>query len=90
LTKYIIAKAPKSEVKNLVPNYPVGCKRIVVDPGYLECLNWPNVKLNYDGIERIVEEGIKLKTGEVIPLDVIIFATGFSVVSFTLQAPRIR
>jgi hypothetical protein len=37
--------------------------------------------LNWDGIERIVDNGIKLKTGEIVPLDVIIFATGFSVVS---------
>lgn len=57
-----------------------GCKRIIVDPGYLDSLNRPNVHLNWDGIERIVDNGIKLRTGEVIPLDVIIFATGFSVV----------
>ncbi|KIK57688.1 hypothetical protein GYMLUDRAFT_98447 [Collybiopsis luxurians FD-317 M1] len=79
LTKYISKMAPKSEVKNLIPSYPVGCKRIIVDPQYLESLNWPNVRLNWNGIERIVEDGIKLRTGEVVPLDVIIFATGYSV-----------
>ncbi|KAF5389896.1 hypothetical protein D9757_003713 [Collybiopsis confluens] len=79
LTRYITAKAPKSQVKNLIPSYPVGCKRIIVDPQYLECLHWPNVQLKWDGIESIVENGIKLKTGEVVPLDVIIFATGYSV-----------
>jgi len=39
------------------------------------------VSLNWDGIEEIVEEGIKLKIGEVIPLDIIIFGTGYSTVS---------
>jgi hypothetical protein len=37
--------------------------------------------LNWEGIEEIVKEGIKLKTGEVVPLDVIIFGTGYSLVS---------
>jgi len=39
------------------------------------------VSLNWDGIEEVVEEGIKLKTGEVIPLDIIIFGTGYTIVS---------
>jgi cation diffusion facilitator CzcD-associated flavoprotein CzcO len=46
----------------------------------LESLNKPNVNLEWDAIETIVEDGIKLKTGEIVPLDVIIFATGYSVV----------
>jgi len=39
------------------------------------------VSLNWDGIEEVVEEGIGLKTGEVVPLDIIIFGTGYSTVS---------
>lgn len=57
-----------------------GCKRIVVDSQYLDSLNRPNVSLNWDAIEAIVEGGIKLKTGVIIPLDVIIFGTGYSLV----------
>lgn len=55
-----------------------GCKRIIVDPDYLSCLNRPNVSLNWEPIEGIVENGIKLKSGEVKEFDVIIFGTGFS------------
>jgi cation diffusion facilitator CzcD-associated flavoprotein CzcO len=51
-----------------------------VDPGYLSSLHRPNVSLKWDTIEEIVEEGIKLKTGEVVPLDVIVFGTGYSFV----------
>jgi len=58
-----------------------GCKRIIVDPDYLKSLHRPNVSLNWDSIEEVVEEGIRLKTGEVIPLDIIIFGTGYSTVS---------
>ncbi|KAJ3877300.1 hypothetical protein F5051DRAFT_409021 [Lentinula edodes] len=79
LSKYIAFKAPMSQVTKLTPSYPPGCKRLIVDPGYLECLNRPNVDITWNRIERIVENGIKLVTGEVVPLDVIIFATGYSV-----------
>ena len=57
-----------------------GCKRLIVDSQYLDSLNRPNVSLKWDTIEAIVEDGIKLKTGEFIPLDVIIFGTGYSLV----------
>lgn len=57
-----------------------GCKRIIADPQYLKSLNRPNVSLKWDAIEAIVEDGIKLKTGAFVPLDVIIFGTGYSLV----------
>jgi hypothetical protein len=57
-----------------------GCRRLIVDPGYLECLHRPNVTLTYDAIECIVPSGVQLETGKVIPLDVIIFGTGFELV----------
>ena len=51
-----------------------------MDPGYLKCLRRPNVTLTFDAIERIVPRGVLLETGEVVPLDVLIFGTGFSLV----------
>ena len=57
-----------------------GCKRIIVDPGYLESLHRPNLTLTYDRIERVVPEGVQLKTGQLVPLDVLIFGTGFTLV----------
>ena len=66
---------------NIVHTAP-GCKRIIVDPGYLESLHRPNVTLNFDTIEHIVPRELQLKTGQVIPLDVLIFGTGFSLVRF--------
>jgi cation diffusion facilitator CzcD-associated flavoprotein CzcO len=63
-----------------------GCKRLIVDPGYLKCLHRPNVTLNFDAIDRVVPEGVLLQNGEVIPLDVLIFGTGFSLVcSFDMR-----
>ncbi len=64
-----------------------GCKRIIVDPGYLDAIRQPNVTLNWDGIDKIVEEGIKTKTGEIIELDAIIFGTGYVIVRRVSGAP---
>jgi cation diffusion facilitator CzcD-associated flavoprotein CzcO len=55
-----------------------GCKRIIVDPGYLACLHRKNVSQIWDGIDSVVETGMRMKSGGVIDFDVIIFATGFS------------
>jgi hypothetical protein len=42
-----------------------GCKRLVLDPGYLESLHRPNVDMEWDPIARIVSDGIETKSGEV-------------------------
>jgi len=55
-----------------------GCKRIIVDPGYLKALHRPNVTVSWEAINGIVEEGIELKSGKIVPLDAIIFGTGYS------------
>ncbi|KAF9454662.1 FAD/NAD(P)-binding domain-containing protein [Macrolepiota fuliginosa MF-IS2] len=78
MTRYIRHMAPKEYLDKLTPSYSPGCKRIIVDPNYLKSLHRPNVSLNWDVIEGVVEEGIKLKTGEVVPLDIIIFGTGYA------------
>lgn len=55
-----------------------------MDPGYLQCLNEPNVELVTDPISTITEKGILGKSGKEYELDVLILGTGFSVVSFQL------
>ncbi|KDR82144.1 hypothetical protein GALMADRAFT_222024 [Galerina marginata CBS 339.88] len=78
LSMYITYTAPKEYQNKLIPTFPPGCKRIIFDSGYLEALHRPNLELNWDGIDSIFEDGILTKTGEHVPLDVIIFATGFA------------
>ncbi|KAH9035524.1 hypothetical protein EDB85DRAFT_1943840 [Lactarius pseudohatsudake] len=85
MTRYIKKMAPEKYHANLIPQFPPGCKRLIVDPGYLKCLHRPNVTLTFDTIDRILPRGVQLKTGEVVPLDVLIFGTGFS-----LLPPRLE
>jgi len=85
LAWYIKRTAPRDQAKKLTPSYPPGCKRIIVDQGYLAALHRPNVTVNWEAINAIVEDGIQMKTGEIIPLDIIIFGTGYSVEPTSLR-----
>jgi hypothetical protein len=77
MTKYILDNTPDIYHSHMIPDYPLGCKRPVVERGFLKCLWRSNVRLNFDGIAEIVENGIITKTGEMLPFDVIVYATGF-------------
>ena len=72
--------------KALIPQFPLGCRRITPAPGYLEALRTSNTEVITEGIAEIVPEGIRLESGEIIKLDAIICATGFDN-SFTPRFP---
>uniref|UniRef100_A0A0W0FLE3 Protein kinase domain-containing protein n=1 Tax=Moniliophthora roreri TaxID=221103 RepID=A0A0W0FLE3_MONRR len=80
-TRYIQKMAPKDMAQELIPKYSVGCKRIIIDPDYLKSLHRPNVEVTWSPIDCVAPDGLKLRSGEVVPLDVIIFGTGYSVES---------
>ena len=78
----------------LTPDGLIGCKRLVIDTGYYETYNRPDVRLvdvGPDGrpIERITPEGV-VTGGELHPLDVLIFATGFDAMTGSLLRIDIR
>lgn len=73
-------------LKHIIPTFGVGCRRPTPGNGYLEALGQENVRVAIDPIAEIVPEGIKLATGEVIPVDVLICATGFDI-SFQPRYP---
>lgn len=61
----------------LLPNFPVGCRRQTPGPGFLEVLGKDNVELRWDDIGSITEKGIRSRNGEELEYDVIVCATGF-------------
>lgn len=82
--EYIYATAPKKYHDRLVPDFPLGCKRRIFDPNYLEALHRPNLDLVAEGIQRFDETGIVSQSGEKTEFDVIVLATGFQVQQFLI------
>ncbi|KAI1213736.1 monooxygenase [Annulohypoxylon truncatum] len=80
--KYIKSIAPEKYWKSIIPNFPLGCKRRIFDPGYLESLNLPNVELLPEGIKEMTETGIISSSGIKDDFDIIVLATGFQVSQF--------
>ncbi|KAI0175567.1 FAD/NAD(P)-binding domain-containing protein [Hypoxylon sp. FL1284] len=86
VTEYMTAKLGGDErlCRELIPDFPLACRRITPAPGYLEALRAPNTEVVTEGIARVVPEGVQLASGEIIRLDAIMCATGFD----TSFAPR--
>ena len=69
--------------KKLMPSYPFGTKRLILDNGYFETYNRDNVALvdlRDDPIEAFTETSVRTARGE-HPIDMLVLATGFDAVS---------
>ncbi len=66
----------------LTPDYPVGCKRILITDDYLPALCRDNVEVVTDPIARIEPDGIVTADGTHRPVDTIVVATGFEATDF--------
>ena len=74
---HLEAQVPDPELRRkLTPDYPVGCKRILITDDFYPALMRDNVTLETAGIERIEPQGVRTADG-FHELDVLIFATGF-------------
>lgn len=73
----------------VIPDFPVGCRRITPGVGYLESFTEPNVRVVTDAsIEKAEEDGLLMSNAEHLQLDAIVCATGFDV-SFNPRFPII-
>ncbi|CAG7918819.1 unnamed protein product [Penicillium olsonii] len=61
----------------IIPDFPVGCRRLTPEVSYLKSFNDENTKMCWDEIERITETGIRTKKGEG-EFDMIVCATGYN------------
>ncbi len=80
VSQAIRAQAPDKPdlLAKLVPDYPVGGKRPLLDNGvWIAALKRPNVDLVTEPIARIAPEGVVTADGQAHPADVLIFGTGF-------------
>lgn len=63
--------------EKLMPDYEIGCKRILISDDFLPTLNRKNVHVETSGIDQITASGIIAKDGSETDVDAIIYATGF-------------
>ena len=70
--------------KALVPNYTIGCKRVLRAPDYVRMLRQDRATVVTAEIDRITPDGIHTCDGTVHRLDVIVFATGFKASAFLM------
>jgi cation diffusion facilitator CzcD-associated flavoprotein CzcO len=63
--------------QHMMPDYELGCRRVIPTNSYLPALSRKNVDVDISGIECITPTGVRTKDGKDIPLDIIVYATGF-------------
>jgi cation diffusion facilitator CzcD-associated flavoprotein CzcO len=63
--------------EKLLPNYVMGCKRILISNDYYPALARPNVDVITEGIRAITPRGVATVDGREREVDAIILATGF-------------
>jgi cation diffusion facilitator CzcD-associated flavoprotein CzcO len=63
--------------QHMMPDYELGCRRVIPTNKYLPALSRDNVDVDISGIDCITSQGIKTNDGKDIPLDIIVYATGY-------------
>ncbi|UGB25398.1 NAD(P)/FAD-dependent oxidoreductase [Methylorubrum sp. B1-46] len=64
--------------ERLTPDYRLGCKRVLLSDDYYPALARPHASLVTAPIRAVLPHGVVTADGTEHPLDVLIFATGFS------------
>ncbi|MFT6538100.1 MAG: cation diffusion facilitator CzcD-associated flavoprotein CzcO [Thalassolituus sp.] len=79
LKKFI--KDPELREK-LTPDYPIGCKRILMSNDYYPALAQDHVEVINQGISEVTATGVVDSEGQHHDVDVIIYGTGFQATDF--------
>ncbi|KAE8143808.1 hypothetical protein BDV38DRAFT_276878 [Aspergillus pseudotamarii] len=79
--QYMKSTAPAKYHDILIPSFPLGCKRRIFDPGYLESLHAPHVELSAEKVLEFHEHGLRTDKRE-IDVDAVVLSTGFKIQEF--------
>lgn len=75
---YLKAVIPDPELRRkLTPDYPLGCKRVLISDDYYPALRRDNVHVNDRGVKAIAADGVIDGAGRKTGVDAVIYATGF-------------
>jgi cation diffusion facilitator CzcD-associated flavoprotein CzcO len=78
-TQVVSDRLPEASV---VPDYPLGCKRILISNEWYPTLLRPNVDVVTDPIDHVEADAVVTASGRRHPADVLIYATGFHTTDF--------
>ncbi|MFT6143134.1 MAG: cation diffusion facilitator CzcD-associated flavoprotein CzcO [Myxococcota bacterium] len=68
-----------SGLDNVVPDYDLGCKRVLISDDWYPALALDNVQLLTEPAAGMTETGLTLASGDNLEADVVIWCTGFTV-----------
>ncbi len=68
--------------RRLLPDYPLGCKRILISNDFYPALARSNVELVDTAIREVVPSGVVTADGRLREVDAIIYGTGFAATEF--------
>jgi cation diffusion facilitator CzcD-associated flavoprotein CzcO len=63
--------------QHMMPDYELGSRRVIPTNTYLPALALDHVDVDISGIDCITPQGIRTKDGKDVPLDIIVYATGY-------------
>lgn len=63
--------------QHMMPDYELGSRRVIPTNTYLPALSLDHVDVELSGIDSITPQGIRTKEGKDVPLDIIVYATGY-------------
>lgn len=80
---HLETQVPDPELREkLWPDYPIGCKRILIADTFYPALVRDDVDLVTEEITQIEPTGVRTADGTLHEVDVIVYATGFETLSF--------
>jgi cation diffusion facilitator CzcD-associated flavoprotein CzcO len=81
--EHIEQEIPDPELRRkLLPDHPIGGKRILISDDYYQTLRKDHVELVTDAIDHLSEDAVVTRSGRAIPVDAVVLATGFQTTDF--------
>lgn len=76
---YMKKHTPKKYWDVVIPDYKIGCKRLIIDHLYLDTLSNPKMEFIGELVDHFEEKGLVLKLGRFIECDVLVACTGYNI-----------
>ena len=81
--RHLARQVPDAALRTRVtPDYPMGCKRVLISNDWYAALARPNVEVVDAGLREVTERGVVTADGVERELDVLIYGTGFTATDF--------